>query len=870
MQECKFCGSTLPNNAHFCANCGHVIDELNQGTTKISNSPEFDMPTIKSNTPPLFSEPWLPRSFNASMGQSDLDVGTTLPWSGEVSIPDNQQFQERRTDENQVILPGMMLLAGQIAEGQVPAGNVPMVQGTPQVSGVPAVQGTPAVPAHPAGAQAFYHNAAPSAPTVPAPSWVPHKPGRRHIPRPHGIAQHLLVAAVAVVIIATTAATGALAIFRPALSLSVNGGITPGGTIQLHGQNFTPGSSVTLTLDQGVPLSSIGHGNVGVASHGTGFANVLQMSTSAEHSLQATAQNTSIPVSIQGTFDATIHVGQNWSAGVHTIHATDRVLGRSADLQFTIPPSQARLVVTPSSVLDFGSLETGRKVALSVIVGNVGGRQLHWSADVGSTSWLNVQPASGMLLPGNHEQVVNIVADASNLTAKNYSAILHITSDAGEAHITVKLKVIPPGSVSSAKAILDVNPASLDFGILTVGAQVAMNVTLANTGTQALSWGADTGNANWLKLSSNSGQILPGGHPQVMSVTADTTQLAVGNHSAMLNIKSNGGNKQVVVTMVVKGATPSPAQIAVTPNPLDFGALNPNATKTLPQTVSNSGGQSLTWNLNTTSLPGWLSVDKSSDTVQANSSETINVTVNTANLKPGPYSVTLNFSSDGGNASISVTLTVNTPQPVQRTLTSQQTQSQTVKATGQGTTQGTQATGMLRVENHDTANPLNIKAGTMLPNQSNPAIQMRIDQDVSLLPAGYTDVPATVVEDGTIGNLPGPCCGSGPEFQNQCDSSTNCGPQIWDIFNSTPFTGGTDAQTYTVVQQSDIDNAANSLKASTNQSALADLKSQLQPNEHLVGNPQCTYNVTSDHAAGDQATTVAVTVVATCTATAST
>jgi len=871
MQECKFCGSTLPNNAHFCANCGHVIDELNQGTTKISNFPELDMPTIKSNTPPLFSEPWLPRSFNASMGQSDLDVGTTLPWSGEVSIPDNQQFQERRTDENQVILPGMMLLAGQIAEGQVPAGNVPLVQGTPQVSGVPAVQGTPAVPAHPAGAQAFYHNAAPSAPTVPAPSWVPHKPGRRHIPRPHGIAQHLLVAAVAVVVIATTAATGALAIFRPALSLSVNGGITPGGIIQLHGQNFSPGSSVTLTLDRGVPLSSIGHGNVGVASYGSGFANVLQMSVSAEHSQQATAQNTSIPVSIQGTFDATIHVGQNWSAGAHTIHATDRVLGRSADLQFTIPPSQARLVVTPSSVLDFGSLETGRKVALSVIVGNVGGRQLHWTADVGSTSWLNVQPASGMLLPGNHEQVVNIVADASNLTAKNYSAILHITSDAGEAHITVKLKVIPPGSVSSAKAILDVNPASLDFGILTVGAQVAMNVTLANTGTQALSWGADTGNANWLKLSSNSGQILPGGHPQVMSVTADTTQLAVGNHSAMLNIKSNGGNKQVVVTVVVKGATPSPAQIAVTPNPLDFGALNPNATKTLPQTVSNSGGQSLTWNLNTTSLPGWLSVDKSSDTVQANSSETINVTVNTANLKPGPYSVTLNFSSDGGNASISVTLTVNTPQPVQRTLTSQQTQSQTVKATGQGTTPGAYAKGMLRARNPYSGTPRGVdmtyNAGTVFNDDTgtSPNVQMMIDATITVPGDGTSvTVPAHVVQIGIIGNISQ--IAGWHDYSNGYDYP---GPPL-DIDNSTAFIGGTDPQTYSVVQQSDIDTAANSLKASTGQSGMADLNSQLRPNEHLVGNPQCTYNITSDHAAGDQATTVAVTVVATCTATAST
>src|SRR5207245_7771952 len=134
----------------------------------------LDMPTLKSNTPPLMNEPWHPSIFNASMEQSDMDLNTTLPWSGEVIIPDNQHFQERRTDENQAILPGMMLLTGQIAEGQATAGNVPMVQGTPQVSGVPAVQGTPAMPAHPAGAQALYHNAPASAPYAPsAPSWMP-------------------------------------------------------------------------------------------------------------------------------------------------------------------------------------------------------------------------------------------------------------------------------------------------------------------------------------------------------------------------------------------------------------------------------------------------------------------------------------------------------------------------------------------------------------------------------------------------------------------------------------------------------------------------------------------------------------------------
>src|SRR5436305_10136815 len=104
MQECKFCGSTLPNYAHFCTDCGHVIDELNQGTTKISSSPELDMPTVKSTTPPLLSDATYPIVFNSAMEQSVLDA-TTLPWSRGVNILDNQHFQERRTDENQAILP---------------------------------------------------------------------------------------------------------------------------------------------------------------------------------------------------------------------------------------------------------------------------------------------------------------------------------------------------------------------------------------------------------------------------------------------------------------------------------------------------------------------------------------------------------------------------------------------------------------------------------------------------------------------------------------------------------------------------------------------------------------------------------------------
>jgi hypothetical protein len=84
------------------------------------------------------------------------------------------------------------------------------------------------------------------------------------------------------------------------------------------------------------------------------------------------------------------------------------------------------------------------------------------------------------------------------------------------------------------------------------------------------------------------------------------------------------------------------------------------------------------------------------------------------------------------------------------------------------------------------------------------------------------------------------------------------------------FSGGTDPQPYTFVRQSDIDNAANDLEAINQKNAIANINAQLQPGEHLVGNAQCSSDVTSDHAAGDHVDTVNVRVDTTCKATAST
>jgi hypothetical protein len=170
---------------------------------------------------------------------------------------------------------------------------------------------------------------------------------------------------------------------------------------------------------------------------------------------------------------------------------------------------------------------------------------------------------------------------------------------------------------------------------------------------------------------------------------------------------------------------------------------------------------------------------------------------------------------------------------------------------------------------------LQLSAGSILTNTAgcaSHALQISLDDNVNLPAYTGGDYPSTttgihVVQAGTAGNVQD--CSALPAFaycSTTCDESL-----VWTVYdNSGGFSGGTDAQTYSVIQQSDIDTAANSLKASTTQSANADINSHLHSNEHLVGTSQCTYKVSSDHAAGDKANTVRVTVQTICTATAST
>jgi hypothetical protein len=184
-------------------------------------------------------------------------------------------------------------------------------------------------------------------------------------------------------------------------------------------------------------------------------------------------------------------------------------------------------------------------------------------------------------------------------------------------------------------------------------------------------------------------------------------------------------------------------------------------------------------------------------------------------------------------------------------------QQETVNASGIARISAVQAVGTLNFYN-SSPTPQTIPKGTVFVGAS--GVQV-VNDDTVTVPAGAPPAEGTAtstahaVTGGTPGNIPAfdlshvSCCGD---------------PGII-VQNESAFTGGRDAQTYSYVQQSDIDTAANALATRLTANTQATLMQQVKQGEQLVQPPQCTPNVTTDQSAGDHSSTVTVGTTVVCT-----
>ncbi len=674
MKQCEFCGAMLPDEASFCGKCGHVPSQIAHQGTQVGELPTEHLESADESNSTILTPSGKLAFSGASTGP--LRPLTLVPFDEEETKEEEAQDEEEK--RRRAALLGLALpLVGGLAD-QHPIGQVPGIQGTPQMAHIPGISGTPATqggmpfgPGSPAvqsgPPQVQLPSAPPPHPTLPLPHPPPGHPGGSpggstggspggSTGGPSGcLTVGAIIAATILIILATIIGLG-LTVLAPNITLNGSSSVTPGGTMTLHGSNFVPNSSVTLTLDNGIPLYVLQHPAVPQLASG-GEQHAAGTGLALRTLLSPVATNV-VPVQGDGTFTITFQVNPSWLIGPHTVHATESVSHRSASLSFTIvqpgtsatptpaptdtptpaptatatptptptpapttapPPAPTLSCVTPGKLALGPVSELSSQTASgSVTLCTSGSGTLTWRAswDQQKAPWLRMAQRSGFVQAPSQFQV-SISASAANLAAGTYSATITFigvesnTTQALTVSFTVKagcVSATPPRMVFNAQLGSDPKPAT-------------QNISVTNCGLTS-DWSAqmkDDGN-HWLSISPAKGTLKGGATGTITATVASAGLKQAGTYTDSVIVKIGSQTTSVTVILVVQ----SP-QITAGPNPVNSNCTtdqNGNAVCTVVLTNA-SGGVPLSWSA--TANQSGVTMKPDSDTIPAGGTETVTI-----------------------------------------------------------------------------------------------------------------------------------------------------------------------------------------------------------------------------------------------------
>ncbi len=186
------------------------------------------------------------------------------------------------------------------------------------------------------------------------------------------------------------------------------------------------------------------------------------------------------------------------------------------------------------------------EIIKQMAIENQGNAQLTWTIgpddyqQIPWPTWLSMSPMSGQTAPGATSDV-DVSVDRSGLSIGTYVYNIYISSnDPNNQSVPVLITL----KVTQAPPVLNVSTNELDFGT----DKTQLSLTISNTGEGELTWTMGS-LPSWLDAGPKQGTIAPGEGTDVQ-VTVDRNQ-GPGQYSHTINITSDGGNADVLVTMEV-------------------------------------------------------------------------------------------------------------------------------------------------------------------------------------------------------------------------------------------------------------------------------------------------------------------------------
>src|SRR6266581_1742621 len=420
----------------------------------------------------------------------------------------------------------------------------------------------------------------------------------------------------------------------PTLTLSANAA-SPGNTVHVTLNHFSPSARVVLTHDIQEPIAING--------------------------------NSSITTDSLGSATLSLVIDATWGPGFHLIVAED-VSSRStasSNLQITgegiTHPAHLLIDTTP---LDMGADVVGTNTIRTLTLANSGGGSISWSAN-SDASWLLVAPSQGIF---SQQEVISLAVQRIGLKPGDYHGSITISSNVSPPqHIEVDMTVrpLPP----NAGPVLAVSPALLSF-TATDGQLNAMQQTLtvSNPGSHPLNWSLDPVqglSCPWLAVSPSTGTV-PSGGSLTLAVNVKSQCLLPGVYTGKLKFAANGAidsSQEVNVAVVVQpycGLVTSTGFLTFTVVAGQKTLVNQSLS--LNETPS-CAGTPLFWKSSSTAP--WLSVTPGSGQINANDTTLVSASVNAGGLAASskPYYANLSFVFGQSTLTVMAKVTVQTAPP---------------------------------------------------------------------------------------------------------------------------------------------------------------------------------------------------------------
>ena len=309
-----------------------------------------------------------------------------------------------------------------------------------------------------------------------------------------------------------------------------------------------------------------------------------------------------------------------------------------------------QLAVNPS-IVSFGSVQTGNSVSQSVVLYNNGRWNLTISQATVSGTGFGISGLSlpVKLPPGQTVSLTTTFAPQSSGSISESLSLEYFRNHERGSLYTATLSLTGTGTTPGQ---LIANPSSVNFANVQVGSSQTQSATLTNSGKCSLTVSQATLTGTSYTLS---GLALPltlgAGQSATFSVTF--APQSMGSSSGSASIISTASDSNFSIPLFGTGVTQG--TLTANPSSLAFGSVQVGSSTNLSETLTNTGGTSLTISAATASGTGF-SLSGLALPVTLTAGQSTSFTVLFSPTGSGAASGSVSITSNGSNPNLSISL----------------------------------------------------------------------------------------------------------------------------------------------------------------------------------------------------------------------